>query len=55
MPFQEWLATMDRNDDPEIEYMEEVWRFGPNPSIHRTASPSVISGVRWHIENQHLV
>ena len=22
---QEWLATMDRYDDPEIEDMEEVW------------------------------
>jgi len=23
----EWLATMDRYDDPDIEDMEEVWRF----------------------------
>ena len=24
---QEWLDTMDRYDDPEIEDMEEVWDF----------------------------
>jgi len=23
----EWLATIDRYDDPEIEDMEEVWGF----------------------------
>ena len=23
----EWLATMDRYDDPHIEEMEEVWGF----------------------------
>lgn len=23
----EWLATMDRYDDPDIEDMEEVWGF----------------------------
>ena len=23
----EWLATMERYDDPDIEDMEEVWRF----------------------------
>jgi len=23
----EWLATVDRYDDPDIEDMQEVWRF----------------------------
>jgi hypothetical protein len=23
----EWLATMDRYDDPDIEDMEDVWRY----------------------------
>jgi hypothetical protein len=23
----EWLATVDRYDDPDIEDMQDVWRF----------------------------